>query len=69
MIRNLMVLIAAAMVVAACGAISASGVQAAEGHCGVEPCMITVKADGTPGPTGKTGTTCSYSDKAEPVSQ
>ncbi len=54
MIRNLKILIAAAMALAAFGAISAASAQAAEGHCGVEPCTITVKPDGTPGPTGKT---------------
>ncbi len=54
MIRNLKILIAAAMALAAFGAISASGAQAAEGHCGVEPCTITVKPDGTPGVNGKT---------------
>jgi hypothetical protein len=54
MIRNLKILIAAAMALAAIGAISASGAQAAEGHCSVEPCKVTIKPDGTPGPTGKT---------------
>ncbi len=54
MIRNLKILIAAAMALAAFGAISASGAQAAEFHCSVEPCTITVKPDGTPGKTGKT---------------
>ncbi len=52
MIRNLKILIAAAMALAAFGAISAPGAQAAEGHCGVEPCTITIKPDGKPGPTG-----------------
>ncbi len=54
MIRNLKTLIAAAMALVALGAISASDAQAAEFHCSVEPCTITVKPDGTPGPTGKT---------------
>jgi hypothetical protein len=54
MIRNLKILIAAAMALAALGAISASGAQAAELHCGVEPCTVTVKPDGTPGVAGKT---------------
>jgi hypothetical protein len=47
MIRNLKVLIAAAMALAALGAISASGAQAAEYHCTVEPCRGTLKPDGT----------------------
>ncbi len=54
MIRNLKILIASAMALAAFGAISASGAQAAEGHCGVEPCTISIKPDGTPGVNGKT---------------
>jgi len=54
MIRNLKILIAAAMALAAFGAISASGAQAAEFHCSVESCRVTIKPDGTPGPTGKT---------------
>jgi hypothetical protein len=54
MIRNLKILIAAGMALAAFGAISASSAQASEDHCSVEPCTITVKPDGTPGPTGKT---------------
>jgi hypothetical protein len=54
MIRNLKILIAAAMALAALGAISASGAQAAEGHCSVELCKVTIKPDGTPGPNGKT---------------
>jgi len=49
MIRNLKVLIAAAMALAAFGAIGASGAQAAEFHCSVEPCEVTVKPDGTTG--------------------
>ncbi len=54
MIRTLKILVAAAMALAAVGAIGASGVQAAEFHCGVQPCTMTVKPDGKPGPTGKT---------------
>src|SRR4051812_44687039 len=54
MIRNLKILIAAAMALAALGAISASGAQAAEGHCSIEPCKVTVLPDGTPGIAGKT---------------
>ncbi len=54
MFRNLKILIAAAMALAAFGAIGVSGAQAAEFHCSVEPCTITVKPDGKPGPTGKT---------------
>jgi hypothetical protein len=54
MIRNLKILIAAGMALAAFGAISASSVQAAEGHCSVEPCTITVKPDGITGSIGKT---------------
>lgn len=47
MIRNLRILIAAAMALAAFGALGASGVQAAEFHCSVEPCRVTMKPDGT----------------------
>ena len=46
MIRNLKVLIAAAMVL---GAFSASGAQAAEFHCGVVNCVFTTSPDGTVG--------------------
>jgi hypothetical protein len=54
MIRNLKILVAAAMALAAFGAISTSGTQAAEFHCSVEPCTITLKPDGMSGPLGKT---------------
>ncbi len=54
MIRNLKILIAAAMALAALGAIGASGAQAAEFQCWMERCTITVKPDGAPGPAGKT---------------
>jgi hypothetical protein len=47
MIRNLKVLLAAAMALAALGAIAASGASAAEYHCTVEPCRFTLKPDGT----------------------
>jgi hypothetical protein len=47
MIRNLKVLVAAAMALAAFGAVSASGAQAAEFHCSVEPCTGVIKPDGT----------------------
>jgi hypothetical protein len=47
MIRNLKILLAAAMALAALEAISASGAQAAEFHCTVEPCRVTLKPDGT----------------------
>jgi hypothetical protein len=47
MIRNLKVLLAAAMALAALGAIAASGALAAEYHCTVEPCRVTLKPDGT----------------------
>ncbi len=53
MIRNLKILIAA-MALTVFGAIGASSAQAAEFHCGVEPCTMTVKPDGKPGPAGKT---------------
>jgi hypothetical protein len=46
MIRNLKVLIAAAMALAAIGVVNASGALAADFHCSVEPCKVTVKADG-----------------------
>jgi hypothetical protein len=54
MIRNLKIAIAAAMALAALGAIGASGAQAAEGHCSVESCTITIRPDGIPGPDGTT---------------
>lgn len=49
MIRNLKVLIAAAMALAAFGAFGASGAHAAEEkfHCSVEPCTLTLQKDGT----------------------
>lgn len=47
MIRNLKVLLAATMALMAFGALSSSSVQAAEFHCSVEPCRVTVKPDGT----------------------
>src|ERR1044071_4586469 len=47
MIRNLKVLIAAALALAAFGALGAAGAQAAEFHCSVEPCRYTLKPDGT----------------------
>jgi hypothetical protein len=47
MIRNLKVLVAAAMALAAFGAFSASGAQAAEFHCGAAPCTATLKPDET----------------------
>jgi hypothetical protein len=46
MIRNLKVLIAAAMALMAIGAVSASGAQAAEFHCSVQPCQLKLKPDG-----------------------
>jgi hypothetical protein len=45
MIRNLKVLVAAAMALAAFGVFSASGAQAAEFHCSAEPCTGTLKPD------------------------
>jgi hypothetical protein len=54
MIRNLKILIAAAIALAAFGAVGASGAQGAEFHCSVEPCKVTVLPDGTPGVAGKT---------------
>ena len=47
MIRNLKVLLAAALALAAVGAISASAAQAAEFHCSVEPCRYRATPDGT----------------------
>jgi hypothetical protein len=47
MIRNLKILTAAAMAMTAFAALGASSVQAAEFHCTVEPCQVTMKADGT----------------------
>ena len=45
--RNLKILLAAAMALSALGAIGASGAQAAnEFHCSVEPCTVTIKPDG-----------------------
>jgi hypothetical protein len=49
MIRNLKVLLVAAMAVAAFGAFAASGAQAAEFHCSVEPCRYTTAPDETAG--------------------
>jgi hypothetical protein len=52
MIRNLKVLIAAAMALAAFGALSASAHAAEEKfHCSVEPCRLTLAPDGTAGTT------------------
>jgi hypothetical protein len=45
--RTLKVVMLAAMAVAAFGAISAAGAQAAQFHCSVENCTSTTKADGT----------------------
>lgn len=47
MIRNLKVLLAAAMALAAFGAFSASSAQAVETefHCEVAPCSFTLKTD------------------------
>lgn len=47
MIRNLKVLVLAGMAMVAFGAFAASGAQAAEFRCSVEPCRYTLKADGT----------------------
>lgn len=47
MIRNLKVLVLAGMAMAAFGAFAASGAQAAEFHCSVEPCRYTLQPDGT----------------------
>lgn len=47
MIRNLKVLLAAAMALAAFGIVNAAGAQAAEFHCSAEPCRYTAKQDGT----------------------
>jgi hypothetical protein len=47
MIRNLKVLLAAAMALTALGAVGASGAQAAEFHCSVSPCTGTTLPDGT----------------------
>lgn len=49
MIRNLKVLIAAAMALAAFGAIGAAGAQAAEFRCSVAPCTYTMLPDGAAG--------------------
>jgi hypothetical protein len=47
MIRNLKILFGATLAVAAFGAIGASGAQAAEFHCSVEPCRFRLNSDGT----------------------
>jgi hypothetical protein len=47
MIRNLKFLVAAAVAMAAFGAIGSAGAQAAEFHCSVSPCQVTMKPDGT----------------------
>jgi hypothetical protein len=49
MIRNLKVLMLAAMALAAFGVLGASGAQAKEFHCSVEPCTATLKPDGAVG--------------------
>jgi hypothetical protein len=46
MIRNPKVLVVAAMALVASGALGISRVQAAEFHCSVEPCRVTLKPDG-----------------------
>jgi hypothetical protein len=46
MIRNLRILMLAAMALAVIGASNASGAQAAEFHCSVQPCRLTLKPDG-----------------------
>jgi hypothetical protein len=51
MIRNLKVLLAAAMALAAYGALSASAHAAEEFHCSVEPCTWTLLPDETSGTT------------------
>jgi len=47
MIRNLKVLLAAAMALAAFGALSATAHAAEEFHCSVQPCRYTASVDGT----------------------
>jgi len=49
MIRNLKVLLLAAMALTAFGALNAAGAHAAEEkfHCSVEPCRLTARSDGT----------------------
>jgi hypothetical protein len=47
MIRNLKVLLAAAMALAAFGALSATAHATEEFHCSVEPCTWTINPDGT----------------------
>ena len=47
MIRNLKILIVAAMALGAFGVFNAAGAQAAEFHCSVEPCRFTLSTDGT----------------------
>jgi len=47
MIRNLKFLVAATMAIAAFGAMGSAGAQAAEFHCSVSPCQVTMKPDGT----------------------
>jgi hypothetical protein len=46
MIRNLKVLFGAMLALAAFGVVSASGAQAAEFHCSVEPCRFRLNPDG-----------------------
>jgi hypothetical protein len=46
MIRNLKILTFAAIAVTVISAVSASSAQAAEFHCSVEPCRLTLKPDG-----------------------
>jgi hypothetical protein len=46
MTRKLRPLLAAAMALTAFGVLAGSGAQAAEFHCSVEPCRVTMKPDG-----------------------
>ncbi len=47
MIRNLKILMLAAMAVAALSAVGASSAQAAQFHCSIASCTVTVRQDGT----------------------
>jgi len=47
MTRNLKAIVAAALALGAIAAVSASGAEAAEFHCNVEPCRFRLNSDGT----------------------
>lgn len=63
MTRNLKALLAAVTALAALAALAGPSAQAAEFHCSVEPCRVTVKPDGT-GKTSHQIITVKYGSEA-----